>query len=439
MTALSSVLALKDTIVIDHAPVGCSGTYLVLGAGLDLNVPFPDGSYRPQARMITTGLTESDTIFGADEKLRCAVRAAYKRHDPKEIYIATSCVSAIIGEDVYESARELSRELGIPVEVAGTAGMRSKMWATGFDAYAHAVGKTRFKPSAKKTDTVIYSGFAPVSVDEIRPMFKRFGLDVLCLTGGGSIEDFAKASSAVASFGQCDVQASYFCNYLEQAYGVKYFHVHQPNGGIGFERFMRDFGDFMGMPNVAEDIISKEKEKYSSRIEALKRELAGKRALVALGSGYTYEAVRMLGEIGMDAVHAIAYHYDPTIDTADDHPYPSAAADVHELKLDADTSVNNSQAMETYLVIKKYNPDIVISRAHGAGSWASKYGIPTLDMGLGINIIGYRGLHLLADGIASVLRNTNFFRKLGERYLSPFTAEFERTEPYKFYTEERHD
>jgi hypothetical protein len=59
-------------------------------------------------------------------------------------------------------------------------------------------------------------------------------------------------------------------------------------------------------------------------------------------------------------------------------------------------------------------------------------------MGLGINIIGYRGLYLFASALATTLSNTNFFRKLGERYVSPFTDTFESLGPYRFYEEVCH-
>jgi nitrogenase molybdenum-iron protein alpha chain len=337
--------------------------------------------------------------------------------------------------------------------------MRSRLWATGIDAYYHSVLKTRVGPPEKRTDSIIYSGFASVAVEEIRPIFAEFGLDVICMTGGGSREEFARASSARCSFGQCDVEAGYALAYLEQEYGVKYFRTHQPNGGVGFDRFMRDLGDFLGKRDVAERVIAAEREKYADKIEAHRPALKGKRALVALGSGYAFEAVRMLGELGMAAVHAVAYHYDPASDSDGGREEPPVLADVEdgdrgnsdrpllrreslpaiadrdELGLDVDASVNNAQELETYLVIKKYRPDIVITRAHGAGSWAARVGIPCLDMGLGINIIGYRGLYLFASALETTLRNTNFFRKLGARYVSPFTDAFESLGPYRFYDE----
>jgi nitrogenase molybdenum-iron protein alpha chain len=437
MTAISSVLALQDTLVVDHAPAGCAGVYMIFGGAYDLNAPDGNGEYRPQTKIISTRLTEADTIFGAEQKLRDTVRAAYERHRPGEIYIATSCVSAIIGEDVHTVAAELSDELGVPVVMLSAEGMRSRLWATGFDAYYHSVIKTRVGPPKEKTDSIIYSGFASVAVEEIRPIFARFGLDVICMTGGGSREEFARASSALCSFGQCDVEAGYALAYLEQEYGVKYLHTHQPNGGVGFDRFLRDLGDFMGKRDIAERVISEERKKYADKINALRPSLKGKRALVALGSGYAFEAVRMLGELGMTAVHSVAYHYDPASDSDGGREGPPAIADIDELGLDVDASVNNAQELETYLVIKKYRPDIVITRAHGAGSWAARVGVPCLDMGLGINIIGYRGLYLFASALETTLRNTNFFSKLGARYVSPFTDAFESLGPYRFYEEDQ--
>jgi nitrogenase molybdenum-iron protein alpha chain len=436
MTAINSVLALKDTLVVDHAPMGCSGVYMIFGGAYDLNAPGPDGSYREQARLITTKLTETDTIFGAADKLRHVVRSAYDRHHPKEIYIASSCVSAIIGEDVEAMAGELAGEIGIPVTPLSAAGLESGLWATGFDAYCHAVAKTRIKPSPEKGNVILYSGFAPTASEEVKPLFRKLGLDLVCLTGGGSVEEYGRAASAVCSFGQCDVQANYILRFLEQEYGVKYFHTHQPNGGVGFERFMSDLGAYLGKSAMAEEIVVEERAKYENGIDRLREGLRGKRAVIALGSGYAFETARMLGELGMKTVHAVAYHYDPVSGDGSDGSDLSMVADNMELGLDPDTSVNNAQAIETYLVIRKYRPDIVISRAHGASCWAVKCGIPCLDMGLGMNIIGYRGLFLLGSAIEGVLRNTAFFEKLGARYRSPFSGTLEHLGPHRFYGDE---
>ena len=214
---------------------------------------------------------------------------------------------------------------------------------------------------------------------------------------------------------------------------MKYFHLHQPNGGIGFERFMRDLGGYLGREKEAEEIIREEREKYREKIEELKPLLKGKTALVALGAGYAFEMVRMLKELGMEAVHAVSFHYDPLIDATEDRTARSPVADAEELGIDYPVTVNNAQEMENYLIVKKYKPDIVVTRAHGAGSWSAFTGVPCLDPGLGINSIGYRGLYLFADALASSFRNTAVFDALKARYVSPFTDEFEALPPHSFY------
>ncbi len=433
LTAITSVLGLPDTLVVDHAPIGCCGVEMIFSGGYSLNQPGPGGEFRDNVRMFTTKFTESDTVFGAAEKLKDTVRGAFERHHPKEIYIATSCTSAIIGEDVGAVAAEMTEELGIPVTMLGAAGMRSRLWSTGFDAFFHSTGKARFKPPVKKEDTVIYAGFASIAQETVAPIFKKLGLDMVFLTAGSTIEDYERASQARVSFGQCDVDDSYILSYLEENYGVKYFHIHQPNGGIGFERFMRDLGAYLKKEDIVEEIIREEREKYAAKIDALKPMLAGKTALVALGSGYVFEMVRMLKELGMEAVHAVSYHYDPLTDASPDRNDRTPVADVRELGMDVSVSVSNAQQMEVYLAVKKYKPDIVITRAHGAGCWAAKVGVPCLDPGLGINIVGYRGLYLFADALASSFRNTAVFDAMKARYQSPFTEEYEALPPTRFY------
>ena len=433
LPAITSVLGLPDTLVVDHAPIGCCGVEMTFSGGYSMNEPFAPGEYRDNVRMFTSKLTESDTVFGGEEKLKEVVRGAFHRHHPKEIYIATSCTSSIIGEDVDAAAAEMTEELGIPVTVLGAAGMRSNLWSVGFEAHFHSVGKTRFRAPEKKTDTIVYAGFASVASEAVEPIFKKLGLDMVFLTAGSTKEDYEKACTARVSFGQCDVDASYILTYLEQEYGVKYFHLHQPNGGIGFERFMRDLGGYLGREKEAEEIIREEREKYRDKIEELKPLLKGKTALVALGAGYAFEMVRMLKELGMEAVHAVSFHYDPLIDATEDRTARSPVADAEELGIDYPVTVNNAQEMENYLIVKKYKPDIVVTRAHGAGSWSAFTGVPCLDPGLGINIIGYRGLYLFADALASSFRNTAVFDALKARYVSPFTDEFEALPPHSFY------
>ena len=100
LTSITSVLGLPDTLVVDHAPIGCCGVEMIFSGGYSLNQPGPGGEFRNNVRMFTTKFTESDTVFGAAEKLKDTVRGAFERHHPKEIYIATAPTSSPMMADV---------------------------------------------------------------------------------------------------------------------------------------------------------------------------------------------------------------------------------------------------------------------------------------------------------------------------------------------------
>ena len=126
----------------------------------------------------------------------------------------------------------------------------------------------------------------------------------------------------------------------------------------------------------AEEVIAEQRELYASRLAELRKELAGTTALIALGGTYAFEYLRMLGELGIKVLHTAAFHFDPKLDNQSEDPI-SFAADILELGLRSDVSVNDIQQYEIYLAVKKFKPDFVISRAHGTrSSTTGEYGAP---------------------------------------------------------------
>ena len=116
--AINQLAGLDGTVVVDHAPIGCAGSQISFSVAKNRMPIGPEGPFPEHAKVVSSGIDEADTIFGATEKLKTTIRGAYDRHHPKEIYVTTSCTSAVIGEDVYSIVLEMREELGIPVEIA---------------------------------------------------------------------------------------------------------------------------------------------------------------------------------------------------------------------------------------------------------------------------------------------------------------------------------
>ncbi len=423
---------IDGAVVVDHAPVGCSSGVINFSQNR-VRVKAPNGQ-KEHFKVISSNIKESDTVFGAVDKLKATIREAYERHHPKVIYVTTSCTSSIIGDDVYSVVQEMQEELDIPIGFAAAEGIKSKIWASGFDAYCHAVANTLIEPPKEKTNTINYIAFTEMGRESMDPFFEKLGYKIIYLTGNSSIEDYQKASQSIASFGQCGAQSSYLAGALEQMFGIKYFQTHLPFGGIGFERFYRDIAKYVGKEEIAEQVIEEERAKHKGQLEEIKNKLKGKTALIALGASYAYEYTRILREFGVKVLHTVAYHYDPRLDNQSEDLI-AAAADAEEFTESVETTVNDGQEFETYLIVKKANPDFIISRAHGASAWGVKTGIPAIEAGISMQIFGYKGLIDFGNTVVNELSNTNFVRKMSERYESPFTEEFEARDPHSFIEE----
>ena len=131
--AFCQLAMIRDAVVINHAPIGCSGEFADFNFTYRIeqtkrNLPAALGRY------YSTNILEKDTVFGAAKKLEETIRLAYEREHPNAIFVTTSCASGIIGEDIEAVVEAASKELGIPVVTCNCEGFRSKIWTTGFDA-----------------------------------------------------------------------------------------------------------------------------------------------------------------------------------------------------------------------------------------------------------------------------------------------------------------
>ncbi len=208
----------RDAVLIQHAPIGC-------GSGqVPYNSIYRNGlamrGYRVEnIRIINTNLGEEDVVFGALDKLRNAIDAAWKRYEPKAIFIATSCATGIIGEDVESIAREKQEEIGIPVIPMACEGFRSKHWSTGFDATQHGILRQIVKRNPEKQEDLV-NVINLWGSDVFTPMLANLNLKVNYVIDLASVDDLARMSEAAATVGFCYTLSSYLAAALEQHFGA---------------------------------------------------------------------------------------------------------------------------------------------------------------------------------------------------------------------------
>lgn len=415
--ALGQLSGIRDVAIINHAPSGCTAT----AAGVDvLNAQLATKrGVTNNTVFIGTDMDEKDTVFGATGTLKEITIETYERYKPKAIFIGTSCVTGIIGEDIDSLVDELKVELPIPVIAVHCEGFKSRIWASGFDIADHAVLTTIVKPPEKKNNIINFKNFFESAREEITELFANFDVKPLFLYQNSTIEELEHISESLATVCICGTLGTYLGNGLEESYGVPYIKTINPLGITGFETWLREIGKVINKTEEVEAYIQKERAIYLPKIEEAKKELKGLRAVIGMGPGYTFEVSRVLQELDMEVVWAAAWHYDKKYDN--DKVPPALNYLLENSPNNFKLSVADQQNFEVLNILNAYQPDVYFSRHPGTTVWAIKQGIPALYVADEYMIFGYKGTLNFAYALLDTIKNRSFEKNLAARVKLPYT------------------
>ena len=416
--ALGQLSAIRDIAIIHHGPAGCSvaaaGTYyldkvMAKKRGVTNNTVY-----------VGTDMNENDTIFGSTSTLRNIIVEVNKRYSPKAIFVSSSCATGIIGEDIDSIVDELKEEIDVPIVAVHCEGFKSRIWATGFEIADHAVLQSIVQPPREgvKSNKINFKNFYESARPEIIEMFKNFDLEPTFLYCNSTVEELSHISEAVATTCICGTLGNYLGNVLEEKYGVPYVRSINQCGIVGFEAWLREIGKVTGRSDKIEKYIEEQRAIYLPKIEEVKKELKGLRAVLGMGPGYTFEVSRVLNELGIEVVWALAWHYDKKYE---DGQVPPAMKYLLDNQIDFEASVSDQQNYEVINILNKYKPDLFLSRHPGSTVWASKQGIPAVSVQDEFMIFGYKHTLEFAKTLLDTIRNRSFEDNLAKRVKLPYT------------------
>ncbi|OAV68656.1 Nitrogenase molybdenum-iron protein alpha chain [Bacteroidales bacterium Barb7] len=420
--ALGQLSGINDAAIVHHGPSGCAATAIGISSNFNL-LATALGKDRSHFAYTCTDMTEADTVFGSTENLKDVIRETYNRYHPKAIFIGASCVSGVIGEDLEGVLDDMRGELDIPLAPVHCEGFKSQIWATGFDVSYHAILKYIVKPPKKKSNKVNIIGFTTGtswnSDADVRRLLGALGLEPTYLLASSSIEELEHTSEAVASVSTCSTLGAYFGVGLETAYGVPYVRSLPPHGVRGYEDYTRQLAKIVGKEREMEAYMEQERALYLPKLEKIKEQLRGKRAMVAMGPGFGSNYARILQEFGMKVEHLSAWHFDKQYD---DGVRPTAFQYLLDNSPNDFTySVNDLQNYEFMNTLNRVNPDVFISRHPGSTVWAMKIGIPAYNVYDEYNSFGYKGTLRFARTLLNIIINRSFSDNLAKHVRLPYT------------------
>ncbi len=418
-----------DAVLVQHSPIGCAANQPMNNTNFR-NTLARRGMAVRNSLALSTNLTERDMVYGGVEKLQATIREAYRRHNPKAVFIATSCATGIIGDDVETAAREAQEEIGIPVVPVFCEGFKSKHWSTGFDAIQHGVLRQIVKknPGKKQEDLVniiILSG-----TDVYTPMLAELGLRANLVLNLATIEQLEQMSEAAASVSFCYTLASYFTAALEQEFGVPEIKAPQPYGFAGTDAWLRAIARATNREEVTEAYIAREHARVRPIVEELRAQLKGLTGYVAMGASFAHGVVVVLRELGIDVPGTLVFHHDPVYDSG--APERDTLGHLVEETGDVENfTVGIRQHYQFYNLLQRVNPDFIVIRHGGLSPLASRLGKPSLQLGDASFPLGYQGIINLGAEILAVLGQKKFHEDLAAHSSLPYRRSWlEEKDPF---------
>jgi len=407
----------RGIAVVDHAPIGCSHP---ARHKLTVDAANKERGLEPQnVNMLSTNLTEEDTVYGGIEKLKKTVREAKRRFNPTAIFVQSSCAAGIIGDDIESATDNLQKELGIPVVPIFCEGFKSRLWSTGFDAVFHGILRKIVKePRTKQTDLVNVINF--VGHDTFTPLLAPLGLRVNYIVGLAKIEQFEQLSEAACTTHMCETLATYPTKALEQYYGVPEVQAPTPFGIKWTDEWLREVARLTGKTDLVEDYIEREHKRIEEPLKAVREKLKGKKLYVLAGDAYAHTIANMLLDLGLDLVGITTLHHDQIIDGG----YEQTSSLGNLVKNHGDIknfSVCNKQPYQIYKILQKLKPDIMIVRHSNMAVLGPKLGIPTIFETDTIISAGYDGLIGLGERIYQVTKAQKLFKNVARHFKTPYS------------------
>ncbi len=429
--ALNRLQAIRNVAIIYHAPAGCAT--LANGASTVNDQLAARINAETNTVMICTDLNENDTIFGATGALRKIILQTWRTYSPEAIFVSTSCVSGVIGENIDDLTDEMKSEIPVPIIPVHCEGFKSRIWASGFDIADHAVLQGIVEPPKEKRPVINFKNFFESARPQITKIFAEIGVRPQFLYSNATVDEIRHISESLATVCVCGTLGTYLGNALEEKYGVPYIRTINFCGVTGFEKWFREIGRTIGKEAEVEKYIARNREIYLPQIEEVKAQLKGLRAVIGMGPGYTYEVARVLQELGMEVVWAMAWHYDYKYDNGAVPP----ALD-HLLKTNEENeipvSVSDQQNYEVLNILNRYKPDIYFSRHPGSTVWAIKQGFAACYVADEYMIFGYEGTLKFAKTVLDTVRNRSFEKNLAARIKVPYTDWWYKQEINTFLT-----
>ena len=298
---------ITDVAHLIHGPLACEGnSWDNRGAG-------SSGS-NLWRRSFTTDLTELDVVMGhGEKKLFRAIREIVEAHAPPAVFVYSTCVTALIGDDLDAVCFRAAERFGLPVVPVhapgfiGSKNLGNKL--AGEALLDHVIGSNEPDDVSDMDINIIGEFNLAGEFWAVKPLLEKLGMRIrACIPGDARYADIAGAHTARVNMMVCSTALINLARKMEERWGIPFFEgsfygVSDTSDALRqLAKLLVEQGADRHLLTRAEAMIAEEEARVWHRLESFRTRLEGKRVLLNTGGVKSWSVVSALQEIGVEIV-----------------------------------------------------------------------------------------------------------------------------------------
>ena len=350
---------IADTAHIVHGPIACCGnTWEGRGTQSSRGVLHTMG--------FTTDMGEIDIVYGSEDKLLDAIRRTFEAVRPKAIFVYSTCVSGMTGEDIDAVCKRAGDELDIrviPVNAPGFVGPKNLgNRIAGEVLLDHVIG-TGETPVLTHTDINLIGEYN-IAGDLwlVEPLLARAGIRILSkITGESTFEEITWAHQAKLNVVVCSRALINVAREMERRYDIPFVEV-----------------SFFGSTEIAKALrkiaftlqrkVGRDEPSLTSAVEDLIKKLDESDIMIDMPDRYAWTFRRRMERFGVnrfEAEHkAYGIPFPPTGERFEPRGLVGAGRALYT-RSEADVEVRLRLGPEARWVAEYYETEEELERADG--------------------------------------------------------------------------
>lgn len=394
-----SLFPYADAVHLVHGPITC------LGASWETRQTKTSVAGYDFTQMgFTTDTSVNDVIFGGDKKLSDAIDYCVGHYAPSAVFVYSTCVTALIGDDIDAVCKDAAARHSIPVVPVHSPGfLGGKNFGSRIGGEAvleHLVGT--LEPETTTPYDINLIGEYNVTGDmwQYTPLLESLGIRILStLAGDGRVERIRTAHRAKLNVIVCAKSLVTFTRKMNERYGIPFISV-SFYGKRDTSRAILEIATALKDDELIErtkKLIESEEAKLEAKLLEYKAFFAGKKAILNTGGNKSWSIASALQDLGLEVVAT-------SVNKATEDDIEKAREYLGENAI-----LMKVPGVEQPKLIKEHNVDILLAGGRSLyTALKNKIAFVDVNQEKKISYGGYEGLLNLAEDVMHALKNPVF-------------------------------